>query len=92
MKEFAKIRNRPTWIVGFPQSGWGTCDPEAAGAKLMDFDFSILSDGDTGFHLDFRSCDGVYFNENWHETIDDAYATAETAFGISKADWMKSGT
>jgi len=53
----------------------------------MAFGFYITDDGADGYQLAFYSMDGVYTADTWHETLSDAYAAAEEAFGIRREEW-----
>ncbi len=86
VQTFASIRGRPTWIVGWPHSGWRAADPSEGGAKQLPFNFDITDDGAGHFLLVYYSTDGVYSADTWHPTQDEARASAEV-FGIQRSEW-----
>jgi len=53
----------------------------------LPFEFSITDDGAGQFLLTCRSEDGSLYCDTWHETLEDAYASAEEEFGVSKKEW-----
>jgi hypothetical protein len=53
----------------------------------MTFGFDLTDDGAGGYHLVFYSMDRVYSADTWHESLEDAYATAEEVFGIRREQW-----
>ena len=88
MKVYASIRNRPTWITGWPQGGWHGADPSEPGARRLPFHFDLTDDGDAGFLLVYDSADGVLAADTWHQTLADPYDVAESCFGIRRPEWM----
>jgi hypothetical protein len=87
MRTFASIHNRSTWITGPPGGPWGGSDSSNPSAKLLPFGFDITEDGAGYYILVCYSMDGVYGGDTWHETISDAYSTAEDAYGIRREEW-----
>jgi hypothetical protein len=87
MRTFASIHNRSTWITGRPHGPWGGADASSPSAKLLSFGFDITADGAGYYVLVYYSMDRVYGGDTWHETISDAYSTAEEAFGIRHEEW-----
>lgn len=92
MSTFASIRNRPAWLTGRIRKGksrspWGIAAGPTPSAELVLFGFDVKSDGADGFHLVFCSMDGAYQADTWHETLADAYATAEESFGVRREEW-----
>jgi hypothetical protein len=84
---FASIRNRPTWITGWPHSGWRGADPAEPGARQLTFAFDITDDGAGGYLLLYFSTDQVYAADTWHPALDEAYRTAEEQFGVKRSEW-----
>ena len=92
MRTVASIRNRPAWLTGQPRKGrtyspWGIGEASSPAAMPMAFGFDIAGDGADGYHLAFYSMDRAYAADTWHETLSDAYAAAEEAFGIRREEW-----
>jgi hypothetical protein len=87
MRTFASIRNRQTWITGPPRGPWGGCDASNPSAKRLPFGFDITDDGAGYYILVSYSMDRAYGGDTWHETLEDAYATAEGGFGIRREEW-----
>jgi hypothetical protein len=87
MRTFASIRDRPTWISGWPNSGWRGADAADASAKLLPFGFDITEDGAGHYLLVCFSTDGAYGADTWHETLIDAHESAERQFGIRSEEW-----
>jgi hypothetical protein len=92
VQTFSSNRNRPAWLTGRPRKGrtyspWGIGDASSPSAMPMAFELDIAGDGAGGYHLVFYSMDRVYSADTWHETLEDAYATAEEAFGIRRDEW-----
>ena len=53
----------------------------------MSFGFDITDDGAGNFLFVCFSADKVYGADTWHETLDDAYASAEEQFGVRRNEW-----
>ena len=87
MRTFASIRNRSTWITGRPHSGRGIADASDASAKLLPSGFDITEDGAGRYNLVFYSMDRAYWADTWHETLSDAYSSAEEWFGVRREEW-----
>jgi hypothetical protein len=87
MRVFASIRNRQTWITGWPHSGWRGASATDAHAKVLPFGFDITDDVAGNYLLVCFSADGVYGADTWHETLDEAYASAEEQFGVLRSEW-----
>lgn len=87
MRTFASIRNRSTRITGWPNSGWRGADASDPSAKLLPFGFDITDDGAGHYLLVYYSMDRAYEADTWHETLSDAYASAEEQFGVRREEW-----
>ncbi len=87
MKVFASIRNRPTWITGWPHSGWRGALPSERGAKELPFGFDITDDGGGNFLLVSFSDDGVYAADGWHPTLEEAYEAAKEQYQVNRSEW-----
>jgi hypothetical protein len=87
MQVFASIRDRPTWIIGLPHTGWRGATPTEPGAKSMLFGFDITDDGAGNYLLVCFSADGVYGADSWYETFAEAFASATEQFGVRRAEW-----
>ena len=77
-------------VGGEEHSGWlpeGFVKPLPTPVRDLTFDFEIKDDGGGHFILDYESDDGSIFGDTWHETLDDAIAQANYAFGIVKDEW-----
>jgi hypothetical protein len=83
----ASIRNRPTWITGWPNSGWRGADARDPSAELLPFGFDITDDGAGHYLLVYYSMDRAYEADTWHETLSGAYASAEEQFGVRREEW-----
>jgi hypothetical protein len=90
MSPFRIIRSRVIAVAGDPTRGWGPADPDDLSAEEVPFDFSITSDGNANFLLVYRSVDGRYAADDWHETMDDALSYAFKVFGIEPGEWQGS--
>lgn len=86
MRTFASIRNRPTWIIGWPNC-WRGADASVPSAKLLSFGFDITDDGAGHYLLVCFSTDGAYGADTWHDTLSDAHESAEQQFRIRDEDW-----
>ena len=86
MQVFASIRDRPTWVTGRPRS-WRGAEPSEPGAKQLSFGFDITDDGAGNFLLVCFSADGAYGADTWHQTLSEAYASAEEQFGVRCSEW-----
>jgi hypothetical protein len=84
---YASIRNRPTWIQGWPHSGWSGAASSDHGAKLLLFGFDITDDGAGNYLLVCYSADGVYGADTWHPTLEEAYVSASEEFGVQRDEW-----
>lgn len=87
MRTFTSIRDRPTWITGWPNSGWRGADPTDPSSKQLSFGFDITDDGAGHFLFVCFSSDGVYGADSWHETLADAIESARQQFGIRRQEW-----
>jgi hypothetical protein len=85
IRTHAAIESRPIRISGYPYGGWQVADPPEG--RELPFDFAITDDGTGGFLLDFRSVDGAYVNDHSYDTLEEAFAGAETCFGIARSEW-----
>jgi hypothetical protein len=87
MRTFASIHNRPTWITGWPNC-WRAADASDPSAKLLSFGFDVTDDGARRYDvLVCFSTDGDYGTDTWHDTLSDAYESAEQRFGIRGEEW-----
>ena len=87
MPTFASIPERPTRITGFPHSSWRAADADDPASKVLPFRFAITDDGNANFLLCYHSLDGVFCADTWHETLEEAFAVAQEAFGITRSEW-----
>lgn len=87
MQTFASIPSRTILIAGDPNSGWSTADEGPPGSLEVEFAIRITSDGGKGYLLDYRSLDGRYATDTWHQTIEEAFAVAKEQFGIERSEW-----
>lgn len=87
MPPFKTVRSRVVAIAGDPTRGWAAADPDDLSAMEVPFDFSITSDGNANFLLVYRSVDGQYAADTWHETIEEAVSCASRTFGIEPSEW-----
>jgi hypothetical protein len=91
MGTIARIQKRPTWIKGFPYSGWQFVEARTPGGFETDFDFEIQGDEMNGYHFCYHSCDGKYENDTWHKTMEEAMRTAEERSAIMPSNWTYTG-
>ncbi|MBV8503574.1 MAG: hypothetical protein JO006_17880 [Paucibacter sp.] len=89
MQTFASIASRAILIAGQPNSGWSGCDEGTPGSFELDFALQVTSDGGKGYLLVYKSLDGQYAGDTWHQTIEEAYASAEEQFGIERGEWAE---
>ena len=87
MQTFARIPSRTVVIAGHPDSGWSSADEGTPGSFELEFAFEITDDGGGNYLLQYSSLDGRYAADAWHETLDDAYASAAEQFGIDLDEW-----
>lgn len=79
-------------VVVVPIRGWGNAwkvaGPEDPPAKVQDraVALEIQGDGVSGSHL-VMSPDGCFTADTWHESVEDAKATAERVFGVTAQGW-----
>jgi hypothetical protein len=90
MSTFASIHSRSIFVTGSQDKGWHAAKDSTSGAREVLFDFCINDDGAGQFLLVYRSLDGSLYADTWHETLDDAYTSAEREFGILKQEWSNS--
>ena len=90
MRTFASIRDRPTWVTGSPPS-WRGADASGPSARLVEFGFDITDDGAGGYLLVCYSMDRLYAADTWHETLEQAYESAEEQFGLRREEWKSPG-
>ena len=88
MQTFAHIPSRTVLIAGHPDSGWSSADDGTPGSFETDFSFEIRDDGRHNYLLVYSSLDGGFAGDSWHETLDEAYASAEQQFGIARDEWL----
>ena len=88
MRTYSRIIGRSLRITGGPQSGWRAATADGVGTKLVPFDLAVTDDGSGEFLLRFRSRDGAYEGDSCHESLEDAYASAERQFGIPRLEWV----
>jgi len=58
-------------------------------AKRLPFRFEVQDDGTGGYLLIAESTDGAYAADTWHETMEEAFASAEEAFGVGRDEWER---
>jgi len=88
MKSYAVIGRRVVRILGHPNSGWSPADLDDDNALELEFRFEITDDGNKNFLLVYQSLDGRYAADSWHETAEDALASAEESYGIAQSEWV----
>ena len=87
MTTYSSIRARPLRVTGFQHSGWRAADNADTSVRELPFEFSITDDGAGQFLLVYRSEDGSLYGDTWHETLNDAYESAEPQFGVCRKEW-----
>jgi hypothetical protein len=88
MKTYATVARRVVRILEHPNSGWSPADPDDDNALDIEFRFEVTDDGRKNFLLVYQSLDGRYAADSWHETVDEAFACAEDAYGIALSEWV----
>lgn len=89
MKTFAYIEERLVRITGWPHSGWRVAEDDDPTSKVLPFRFAITDDGNGNFLLTYHSLDGVFFADTWHESLEEAFTSAQECFGIVRTEWQK---
>jgi hypothetical protein len=84
---YSSIHARPLRVTGFQRSGWSAAEDSDQSGRELPFDFSVTDDGAGQFLLVYKSVDGSLYGDTWHETLDDAFTSAERQFGISREEW-----
>jgi hypothetical protein len=86
---YASIHGHKVRVAGSQSRGWRVADAvDTASSKEALFDISIADDGQAGFLLIYESQDREYYADDWHETLDAAFASAEDLFGLKKDEWI----
>jgi len=88
MKLYATIARRLVRILGHPNSGWSPADVDDDNATELEFLFEITDDGSKNYLLVYRSLDGRYAADSWHETMEEALVCAEESYGITRSEWV----
>lgn len=89
MKSYANIPRRAVRILGHPNSGWSPADLDDDNALEVEFRFEITDDGNKNFMLVYQSLDSRYSADEWHGTMEEAFASAEKSYGITQSEWVK---
>jgi hypothetical protein len=86
-----RLVNRTFQLGGEEHPGWL---PQAAAMPLptpkLDIllDLEIYKSGDGGgYFLQYRSSNGQYNGDTWHESLEDAIEQAKFQFGIEPGKW-----
>jgi hypothetical protein len=87
MSAIASIPRRTVRIAGEPNSGWSGADPDDLNAVEVEFSFKVTSDGNRNYLLIYQSIDGMYAADTWHESVEEALASARDSFGIEEDEW-----
>lgn len=89
----ATLSDRPVRVTGTPYSGWHAValNDTSPGTQVLTFNFCIQDDGGWGFILAFGSKDqgATYFNDTWHESLEEAFVSAREQFGIERSEWQE---
>jgi hypothetical protein len=92
MKIFAKLDKHRARVSGSNRAGWEiVADATAISATVADKDFSIeiQGDGQGFFLLVYRSIDGEFSADEWHETLTEAFDSAAEMFGLKRSEWER---
>jgi hypothetical protein len=92
MNSYATIARRVVRILGHPNGGWSPADLDDDNALEIEFRFEITDDGNKNFLLVYQSLDGRHTADEWHETLEGAFASAEESYGITQSEWAKPST
>lgn len=90
MKSIKRVTGLAVQFGGEEHSGWlppGAAKPLPTPIVNAVLDVEIVFDG-FGFLLCWRSRDGFYANDTWHETLAEAERCATERFGIECQDWI----
>ena len=77
-------------VGGEPHSGWlpsNAAKPLPMPKKDVVLSFTIEFDG-VGYLLIVDSADGSVGGDTWHQSVEDAQATAETWYGVPTSTWI----
>jgi hypothetical protein len=85
---YASIHARPLRVTGDQRNGWRPANISDTDARQLAFELSITDDGAGQFLLIYHSADHWLSGDTWHETVEDAYVSAERDFGISRKEWV----
>ena len=88
MKSYATIARRVVRILGHPNNGWSPADLDDDNALEVEFRFEITDDGNKNFLFVCQSLDGRYAADEWYETMEEAFASAEESYGITQSEWV----
>jgi hypothetical protein len=86
----ASIKGRVYLSGDEAQRGWlpgGASFPQSRSARPVLLDLEIVDDGAGHFILEFRSPDSGMAGDSWHDTLEEAFDQAESAFGIARDEW-----
>ncbi|MDR7267987.1 hypothetical protein J2X20_000616 [Pelomonas saccharophila] len=72
----------------YASSGIQTAAGRDDNALELEFRFEVTDDGDKNFLLTYQSLDGRYAADSWHETLEEALASAEGAYGVAESEWV----
>ncbi len=83
------IHGRPVRIGGQQHTGWlpvGAASPLPTPIRDLLFNFEIQFDG-SGYLLCYVSTDNTVYGDTWHESLEEAEASALENFGITSMEW-----
>jgi hypothetical protein len=88
LSTYATVLSHALTVEGHPHSGWTCAAPLTADSQQLEFTFSVQDDGGGNFLLVYSSLDGRFAADTWHETLADAFACAESEFGVKSTEWV----
>jgi hypothetical protein len=81
---------RAVVVVPIRGSGnaWKVAGPSDPAARVQErmVTLEILGDAESGYHL-IMSPTGCFTADTWHESVEDAKATAAEVFGVPPNEW-----
>lgn len=90
MRAIASIKGRVVHTGGEGPHAWlpgGASFPQPGAERDALLDLEIVDDGAGHFLLVYRSPNADLAGDTWHETLEEAFDRAETAFGIARDEW-----
>jgi hypothetical protein len=90
MKPIRHVRAHEVRLGGEVHEGWlppGAAVPPPTPERVARLDLQILSEGGSGFVLEWRDPEGETCGDTWHFALEDAIAEATRRFGVRADEW-----